>query len=88
MFWLAGRCCRSIYPNCDHESQALALELATDGDRLHAIRRKLEANRLTYPLFDTNRLCLEVAYTTMWEMYERGEPPRSFAVDPVEAWPS
>ena len=64
--------------------EALALELATDRDRLRAIRHKLEANRPTCPLFDTDRFRrnIEAAYTTMWDMWQRGEPPRSFSVDP------
>ena len=38
------------------------------------------------PLFDTERFTrhIEAAYTTMWERAERGEPPESFAVGPIE----
>ena len=66
------------------EYEALALELAHDRDRLQAIRRKLAANRLTHPLFDTDRFRrhIEAAYATMWDIWQRGEPPRSFAVAP------
>jgi protein O-GlcNAc transferase len=35
--------------------EALALELATNPSKLAAIREKLAANRLTTPLFDTER---------------------------------
>jgi protein O-GlcNAc transferase len=35
--------------------ERLAVELARDPARLTALRRKLEANRLTYPLFDTEK---------------------------------
>ncbi len=58
-------------------------ELANDGDRLRSIRRKLAANRLTYPLFDTDRFRrhIEAAYRTMWERWQRGEGPESFAVE-------
>ncbi len=38
------------------EYEALALELASDREALQAIRQRLEANRSTYPLFDTDRL--------------------------------
>ena len=46
------------------------------------IKEKLAANRLTAPLFDTERLTrnLESAFVTMWERAERGEPPQAFAV--------
>jgi protein O-GlcNAc transferase len=64
------------------EYEALALRLARDREALQAIRRRLEANRNTYPLFDTHRLRrhIEAAYSTMWEICQRGESPRSFAV--------
>jgi predicted O-linked N-acetylglucosamine transferase (SPINDLY family) len=49
------------------------------------LRRKLAQNRERYPLFDTDRLTrhIEAAYTAMWERYQRGEPPESFAVAPL-----
>jgi protein O-GlcNAc transferase len=64
------------------EYEALALKLATDPVRLASIRQKLERNRDTCPLFDAGRLCrnIERAYMTMWDIAQRGEPPRSFAV--------
>ena len=48
--------------------------------RLQAIRRRLETNRLTHPLFDTDRLRrhIEAAYGTMCDILQRGEAPRSF----------
>jgi len=45
----------------DEAYEALALDLATDPDRLAAIRAKLAANRLSQPLFDT------VGYTRDFE---------------------
>ena len=65
--------------------EALALKLATDRALLQSIRHRLEQNRLTAPLFDTDRSRrhIEQAYTTMWEIYRRGESPRSFSVEPV-----
>ncbi|HEY6239293.1 MAG TPA: tetratricopeptide repeat protein [Burkholderiales bacterium] len=67
------------------EYEALAMALASDPRRLGEIRRKLERNRSTSPLFDTDRFRrnVESAYTTMWEIRQRGEKPRAFAVDPV-----
>jgi protein O-GlcNAc transferase len=47
--------------------EALAIELATCPGRLHAIKAKLEDNRLATPLFDTERFArhLERAYRMM-----------------------
>jgi predicted O-linked N-acetylglucosamine transferase (SPINDLY family) len=66
--------------------EALALQLASEPRLLAGIREKLEQNRLSAPLFDTNRLRrhIESAYVRMWEMRQRGEKPRSFAVEPLE----
>jgi protein O-GlcNAc transferase len=67
------------------EYEALALQLAKDASRLQSIRRKLEQNRLSYLLFDTNRFRrhLEAAYLTAWEIWQRGESPRSFRVKAI-----
>jgi predicted O-linked N-acetylglucosamine transferase (SPINDLY family) len=66
--------------------EALALRLAREPQRLADLRRKLAHNRRSFPLFDTDRFTrhIEAAYTTMWERAERGEPPESFAVAPIE----
>ena len=66
------------------EYEALALRLATDASLLRGLRKRLERNRLEFPLFDTDRFCrnIETAYTTMWEFWQRGEKPRSFSVTP------
>jgi protein O-GlcNAc transferase len=63
--------------------EALALRLASDARLLGELRARLAANRLTRPLFDTRRFCrhLEAAYTRMWETWQRGEAPESFAVE-------
>jgi protein O-GlcNAc transferase len=67
------------------EYEALALKLARDNHALGSIREKLARNRLTHPLFDTARSCrhIEAAYQRMWEIHQRGDPPRSFAVPKV-----
>jgi len=67
----------------DYES--LALQLARDPSRLRGVRDKLAQCRQTSPLFDTARFTrqIEAAYTTMWEIAQRGEAPRPFGVDPV-----
>jgi predicted O-linked N-acetylglucosamine transferase (SPINDLY family) len=71
------------------EYEALALELATNRKRLAGIKSKLAQNRGTYPLFDTDRFRrhIEAAYTSMWEIHQRGEEPRSFAVPAVDRGP-
>jgi predicted O-linked N-acetylglucosamine transferase (SPINDLY family) len=69
-----------------NEYEALALKLARDPNLLASLKAKLAANRNTTPLFNTQLFThhLETAYTRMWELWQRGEPPQSFAVDPVE----
>jgi len=68
------------------EYEAVALRLAKDPSLLKALRDKLGGNRLRLSLFDTDRFRrdIEAAYTTMWEIAKRGEPPRAFAVEPGE----
>ncbi len=67
--------------------EALARGLAGDPSLLRSLRGKLERNRSSMPLFDTDRFRrhLEAAYTTMWDIHRRGERPRSFRVDPIPA---
>jgi len=57
--------------------EALAVALGTDPPQLEEIRRKLERNRLTTPLFDTPRFTrhLEAAYMQMYERYQADLPP-------------
>ena len=65
--------------------EALALKLARDERALSAIKDKLAHNRATQPLFDTDRFRrhFEAAFITMVERHQRGEPPASFAVEPL-----
>jgi predicted O-linked N-acetylglucosamine transferase (SPINDLY family) len=65
------------------EYEAMALRLAREPDLLGSIKAKLSANRDAAPLFDTALFTrhLEAAYTSMWERYQRGELPESFAVE-------
>jgi predicted O-linked N-acetylglucosamine transferase (SPINDLY family) len=67
--------------------EVLALKLARDASLLQSIRQKLQVNRLTHPLFDTDRFRrhIEAAYATMLDISHRGEKPRSFSVDPIGA---
>ncbi len=64
--------------------EALALRLAADRPRLAGLRERLAQNKLRFPLFDTSRYRrqIEAAYSTMWEIWQRGERPRSFSIDP------
>jgi protein O-GlcNAc transferase len=67
------------------EYEALALQLAQDRDRLASLKARLERNRATCVLFDAARFArhIEAAYAAMWERSQRGEPPESFAIDPI-----
>jgi protein O-GlcNAc transferase len=67
----------------DYES--CALRLAADAQLMQSLRRRLAANRDTCPLFDLERYRrhIEAAYITMWEKWQRGEPPQSFSVLPI-----
>ena len=62
--------------------EALALRLAREPQSLRTMREKLAQNRATHPLFDTARFRrhIEAAYRQMWEIAQRGEAPRHFAV--------
>jgi protein O-GlcNAc transferase len=64
------------------EYEASALRFATDPAFLAGVRTKLGRNRLTTPLFDTDRFRrhLEAAYLEMWRIWQSGEKPRAFAV--------
>jgi predicted O-linked N-acetylglucosamine transferase (SPINDLY family) len=59
------------------EYESAAVSLATKRDQLASIRRRLEANRLSTPLFDTKRFTrhLEQAYLAMLDRYQAGLPP-------------
>jgi predicted O-linked N-acetylglucosamine transferase (SPINDLY family) len=67
------------------EYEALAIELARDRQKLGRIRKKLEANRLTRPLFDTHRFTqhIEAAYNAMHKRLQAGLPPDHIWVDPI-----
>lgn len=65
------------------EFEALAIELAANPDRLSRIRAKLEKNRLSTPLFDTERSTrrIEDAYMQMYERHQAGLPPEHIHVE-------
>ena len=59
----------------EEEYEALALDLAKDPKRLSKIRAKLNKNRLTKPLFDTERYTrhLETGYQLAYDRYFNGK---------------
>jgi protein O-GlcNAc transferase len=74
-----------LITNSLEEYETLAQKLASDPALLGSLRERLSQNRVSHPLFDTARLTrhIEAAYTTMTEMRERGEPPKSFCVEAI-----
>ncbi|MBF0160350.1 MAG: hypothetical protein HQL58_12595, partial [Magnetococcales bacterium] len=59
-----------IVSSLDHYRER-AMELATHPDELAHIRQKLQANRLTHPLFDTDRFVRdwEAALQQAWRQW-------------------
>lgn len=66
----------------DADYELLAVELANNLDKLHAIRNRLDQNRLRTPLFDTERFTrhIEAAFSTMYERLHAGASPDHFHV--------
>ena len=66
-----------LITNTQEEYEALAIELATNPQKLADIKLKLANNRLTTPLFDTPLFTknLESAYIKMYERYHAGLEP-------------
>jgi protein O-GlcNAc transferase len=64
------------------EYEAIAVKLARDRDAHAAIRAKVMRNRLTTPLFDTERFTrgVEAAYEIMWRRWCQGLPPADIDV--------
>ena len=64
------------------EYEARALQLARRPSELAELRKRLAKNRLTSPLFDSERFTrhLEKAYGMMWERYVSGEAPQHIEV--------
>jgi len=66
-----------LITNTDDDYERLALQLAANPKKLHAIKSKLEANRNTAPLFDTERFArhIEDAYQQAYQRYFDGKDP-------------
>lgn len=64
------------------EYEALALELATQPERLSGLRQKLAVNKGSRPLFDTARFTgkIEAAYLEMYRRHEAGRSPDTIVV--------
>jgi predicted O-linked N-acetylglucosamine transferase (SPINDLY family) len=64
--------------------EARAVDLATDRHKLDEIKRRLDANRLSCPLFDSRRFAqhIEAAYAEMHRRRCSGLPPEHFSVSP------
>jgi len=62
--------------------EKLALQLASAPLLLKDLRNRLRRNRLSCPLFDTDRYRrnIETAYYTMWKRWQSNQAPASFAV--------
>jgi predicted O-linked N-acetylglucosamine transferase (SPINDLY family) len=71
-----------LITNTQEEYEALAIELATNPQKLVEIKLKLANNRLTTPLFDTPLFTknLEAAYLKMHERCLAGLPPECIYV--------
>ena len=66
-----------LITNTQQQYETLAIELATNRNKLNNIKRKLEKNRLTTPLFNSSLFArhIEEAYTAMNKRYQADLPP-------------
>ena len=66
-----------LITNTQEEYESLAIELATNPDKLKAIKDKLANNLPTAPLYDTKLFAknIESAYTQMYERHHQGLEP-------------
>jgi predicted O-linked N-acetylglucosamine transferase (SPINDLY family) len=72
-----------LITNSPQEYEALAFELATNPQKLFAIREKLAQNRDTCQLFNTElfRKNIEAAYIKMWDKSQEGKIPDDIYID-------
>ena len=66
-----------LIANTQEEYENLAIELATNLEKLKEIKLKLEENKFTAPLFNTKIFTnhIEKAYEAMYERYQNGLDP-------------
>ncbi len=64
-----------LVTNTELEYEDLALELASDPNKLNQLRQKLDTNRLTTPLFDTEQFTkyLEDGYQQAYQIYSEDD---------------
>ena len=74
----------------EKDYEALILDLATNPEKLTKIKEKLDANRLTHPLFNTELYTkhLENGYQQAYQNYFEGNLPKTITVLPLNARPS
>ena len=72
-----------LITNSLEEYEALAIELATNPEKMQAIKDKLASNLSTAPLYNTKLFVknLESAYTTMYERHHEGLDPDHIYVE-------
>ena len=72
-----------LITNTPEEYESLAIELATNPDKLKVIKEKLKNNLSTAPLYNTKLFTknLESAYTQMYERYQKGLEPDHIYVE-------
>jgi protein O-GlcNAc transferase len=68
----------------ENEYEQLALDLALNPEQLAVLKAKLDANRLTTPLFNTGLFArhIEEACQQVYQKYFDGEPPDSIVISP------
>jgi predicted O-linked N-acetylglucosamine transferase (SPINDLY family) len=71
----------------EQDYEALILDLATNPTKLAKIKEKLDANRLTHPLFNTELYTkhLENGYQQAYQNYFEGNLPKTITVPPLNA---
>jgi predicted O-linked N-acetylglucosamine transferase (SPINDLY family) len=72
-----------LVTNSHHAYESLAIELATNPEKLLALKAKLASNRTTTPLFNTPLLTqhIEAAYRAIYDRYHTGLLPDHIYVD-------
>ena len=77
-------CLPELVTSTPAQYEALAIELATNPQKLAGIKQKLADNRLVAPLFDTERFArhIEAAYTIMMERHWADMPPDHIEISP------
>ena len=72
-----------LITNTPEEYESLAIELASNPDKLKAIKDKLNINLSTAPLYDTKLFTknLESAFTQIYERHHKGLQPDHIYVE-------